>query len=253
MSLGWDVPRSVWGPSGRPGPIKLKPVVNVFGHHTVTSAATPIVRELRELERHALALGHTGGIDYSAVVNILGTKGEGRGWGRSGGHTINNNSTSYGIAIQGDMRYDPITDRLVQGVSEVIADGVKRGWIDPNFRFRPHYTVFATACNRNFDRWHDEVTRRVKRLVAGGSDLPVLDEIGDEMKVIHETTRDDRYLVDLFFDVNLTKTDPDAVVPFVKFADVSALTLAETMVVLDRIRRRRAEVMKAIGAAVKAA
>lgn len=145
----------------------MRQVSNVFIHHSVMNGNTSACEALRSLEHHALALNHRA-IDYSFVLGQH-WRVEGRGWGRSGGHTLNNNSTSYGICGHGDFRYDPITDELIGYFAETIREGIAGGWIVPRPNILPHYSVFPTACPARLAAVIPEIARRV----ASGGIVPV--------------------------------------------------------------------------------
>lgn len=142
------------------------PVSTLFLHHTVTPWSQPLAPACRDLEAHALRLGHRA-IDYSLVHTSYGGRAEGRGYFAVGGHTLNWNSRSLGLVALGDYRYDAITDTLLNELAQSIRDGIALGAIAANYVLRPHSDVFATACPARLAASIDEIKRRA---AAGGDD-----------------------------------------------------------------------------------
>lgn len=138
------IPRREWT-SYAPAWVNIGRVSTVFIHHTVTNSGQEIKAAMRDLEAHARALGHRA-IDYSFVAKQSGERAEGRGWFHAGGHTINNNSTSYGISALGDFTKEAPSPALLDAIALTIREGIALGAISPNPVIRPHSDVFATAC-----------------------------------------------------------------------------------------------------------
>lgn len=153
------VTRPEWGaPPYSPNPIGQ--VGQVFIHHSVTNPHSPLVATMQQLEAHARALGHQA-IDYSFCHFVTGERGEGRGWFAAGGHTINNNSTSYGLCGIGNFVHDEITPALLDAFAATILEGIYLGAIAPNPAIRPHSDVFATACPGALREAIPEIAARV--------------------------------------------------------------------------------------------
>lgn len=105
-----------------------------------------------------------GGISYNFLVFQSGNVYEGRGWGRTGAHTIGRNSSSVGICLVIDGENIAPTDAAVESVIALIAEGVELGHIAPTHERAPH------------DRFQNKVCpgERVKRSgLIGGSIPPV--------------------------------------------------------------------------------
>jgi len=159
--------RPEWGGVARSW-ARIPRVDQVFIHHSVTPASQALGAAMQMLEGHAVGLGHNG-IDYSFVVKVGGERAVGRGWWAAGGHTINNNSTSYGICGLGDFRSDRADDAMIQSFADTIREGVALGAIAPNPRIRPHSDVFATACPSTLK---DVIPQIAARVAGGGTPTP---------------------------------------------------------------------------------
>lgn len=72
------------------------------------------------------------GIAYSFLVAPSGRIFEGRGWGRSGAHTENRNSTAAGVCFLGHGDKWPATDAQWAAASWLIAEGVTLGKLKPS-------------------------------------------------------------------------------------------------------------------------
>jgi hypothetical protein len=103
--------------------------------------------------RYIQQIGFNRGFDdisYSWLIFADGTIGEGRGWGKVGGHTKGYNSTSYGISLVGNYHDQHfVTDAMVEAFHSIVVDGMDRGSItDPHSAivFQPHRAVKSTAC-----------------------------------------------------------------------------------------------------------
>lgn len=148
--------------------VMIGPQATAFLHHSVTNAAVDTIPAMRGLEAHALALGHRA-IDYSEVVDET-WRAEGRGPFVQGGHTLNWNSTSFGICANGDYRFDPITDRLLDNIAETLRLYVSLGALTPNFALRPHRDVYPTECPARLIDVIPEIRRRVDQPGTPGGD-----------------------------------------------------------------------------------
>lgn len=167
-------------------PVRIGPVSDVFVHHSVTNPYGNLRATMMMLEAHAIGLGHRA-IDYSFCCFIDGQRAEGRGWFVAGGHTINNNSTSYGICGIGDYRFDPVTDEIVNAFIETINEGIEAGALVPPLRIRPHSDVFATACPANLED-------AIPRIVAGiGGAPPTIEPTKGKSMFVHAETGSGEY------------------------------------------------------------
>lgn len=111
-----------------------RPVSKVFIHHTVTSAVTRSVSQekahMRELQQIAFSRGFSD-ISYSFIVFPSGRMYEGRGWGVAGAHTLDHNSTAYGIALVGNFELYAPTDAALKAAARIIKKGRRASWIRP--------------------------------------------------------------------------------------------------------------------------
>ena len=179
------VSRAEWGAPPY-SPVTIGPVSNVFIHHSVTNAYGDLRATMMMLEAHARGLGHRA-IDYSFCHFIDGRRAEGRGWWSAGGHTINNNSTSYGLCGIGNYLHDPVTDEIVSAFAETITEGLALGALVAPVLIRPHSDVFATACPGLLR----DAIPRIADLV--GSPSPQLTEGRKSMFVHAESAGDPRF------------------------------------------------------------
>lgn len=132
--------------------------VQLFVHHTVivqrdwdgdgylNGDLDDIYAYMRSLQTARPDLGLD--VPYSFVVFPGAEAGdgivcEGRGWARTGAHTIDHNSTSYGVAFAGDMTDWPPTPGMLAAVR-----WVGEGLADPYNALptKGHRDVYATAC-----------------------------------------------------------------------------------------------------------
>ena len=86
---------------------------------------------------HRNARGFTD-IGYSWCVDPMGRVYEGRGWGRSGAHTVGANRTGHAIAFFGHGDQQPATEAQWMGARQVILDGLQVGAIPSNWLISGH-------------------------------------------------------------------------------------------------------------------
>lgn len=88
------------------------------------------------------------GIAYTFLVFPDGTIGEGRGWGRSGGHTEGRNSTAAGICLIGHGDKQPATEAQWAAMRWLIAEGVTTGKLKPMPAIGTHakYSTKGKTC-----------------------------------------------------------------------------------------------------------
>jgi len=154
--------RSLWKPAypnDRP-PMPI-PARRVFIHHTVTPTTVDPCHDMRVVER---ALRSNGRLDpgYSFTVHPSGVVLEGAGH-KVGKHTMNHNSTSYGIALIGNYQINQPTLAQIIAVSRTINLLRVGGHLVLNGAedIDPHKDVYPTACpcinvlgrNLDFIRW----------------------------------------------------------------------------------------------------
>lgn len=117
-------------------------------HHTVTTfnPGDDPAAHMRWLQKVRPDLGSE--IPYSFVVFPTTDPescvvAEGRGWGRTGAHTVGYNSTAYGVAFAGNFQNDTPTPGMLEGVR-----WIGRRLADPINALHTigHLEVFGTAC-----------------------------------------------------------------------------------------------------------
>nr|AXS59130.1 peptidoglycan recognition protein LB2a [Leguminivora glycinivorella] len=85
-------------------------------------------------------------IGYNFAIGSDGAVYEGRGWYRVGAHAIGVNNRSIGIVFFGDYVSDLPPPKSLQAAKDLIAIGVKAGFISPFHRLIGHRQVSATEC-----------------------------------------------------------------------------------------------------------
>lgn len=167
----------------------LRPVTDVFVHHTVIEMPADYMKRvrteqigktkrdrtraarqaksmekkaMRQLEEVALGRGFDG-ISYTNIVFESGRVYLGRGFTRIGAHTADRNSSSYGIAAQGNFMTNDPSDELVNGIAKTIKKGIKQKRIRPTATIRGHRDVSATACpGDKLYRKLDDIRRKAR-------------------------------------------------------------------------------------------
>lgn len=149
------VSRDRWGSVSKwkYGNMKL-PARNVFLHHTVTTPTDFPYQDAKQIEK--IGISQFGQMSYSYLVHPNGTILEGAGT-KTGAHTANQNSTSFGIALIGDYDDAPGPDVALTPSREQI-ESVR--WLIHHLKHEvnqlldgavltPHRAVKATACPGN--------------------------------------------------------------------------------------------------------
>lgn len=188
-----------WGRTLRPG-TQLQPMPRPatywIVHHTAGSTRRTLVDELRMVNADALDEGKTC-IDYSFAVTLAGEIGEGRGWGIIGAHTGTDvkpglpragesyNACGHAIVFVGDY-HNPggptPTKAQLAAAAWLIAEGVRLGHVEPEFRTIGHRTAGhangATACpgDRLFPLI-PALEAQARALLNPEDDMPTADEI----------------------------------------------------------------------------
>lgn len=155
MSTFEIVSRDRWGSKSvwKYGNMKL-PATAAYLHHSVTPVTAYPYQDARRIEAEGIA--RFGQLSYSYLVHPSGVIMEGAGT-KTGAHTANRNSTSFGICLIGD--YDdaagadvwliptPIQIEAVQWLIYHLK--VERNWLVDSAVLQPHRAVVATACPGN--------------------------------------------------------------------------------------------------------
>lgn len=142
------VTRDQWGSKSKfkYGNMKL-PALNVFLHHTVTSPTAYPYKDARTVE--AIGISRFGQISYSFLVHPDGTVLEGAGT-KTGAHTEDRNSTSFGIAMIGDYTKLTPTQAQISSFRELVHYlKVTQNWLVDSAVVTPHRAVSQTACPGN--------------------------------------------------------------------------------------------------------
>lgn len=140
--------RLQWGA----GPVTLgysaphEQFVRLVIHHTVVPYGGDPVAYMRRLQTSRPDLGLE--VPYSFIVMPGATEhdaiiGVGRGWCRTGAHTVGHNSTAYGIALAGDFTESPPTPGMLAAI-RLIGSHLKA----PQATLG-HRDTYATACPGN--------------------------------------------------------------------------------------------------------
>lgn len=120
------------------------PAPDLWIHHTVTYPSADPAADMRAIER--IDIGRFGYPSYSWVIHPSGTVLEGMGV-HVGAHTINHNSTSFGVSFVGNFEYDTPTDAAMDACRELIAMLHGNGWLAAGDQpTGGHRDVYATAC-----------------------------------------------------------------------------------------------------------
>lgn len=146
------IPYSEWGSRGQGG-ATIGPVGLVIVHHWYRphiGANASRAREadaLRGVESyHTDTNGWGGGTGYQFHAFGSGRKWEGRGWRRSGAHTVGKNGTSVAIALPIDGNAHEPTEAQTQAVADIIRKGVEQGHIKAGYRVRGHRDYSSKTC-----------------------------------------------------------------------------------------------------------
>jgi peptidoglycan recognition protein len=145
------VDRESWGARfgrGRPmGPVD-EVVVHHFKRPNVRIMLSPSgeARIMRRIDRIHAQVNGWSGFGYHFVVFQSGRVYEGRGWGRTGAHTVGVNEDSIGIAfaIDGDL-YEPTAEAWA-AAEELVARGVADGHLSADVRISGHRNHADKSC-----------------------------------------------------------------------------------------------------------
>jgi len=151
-------PRSDWGSIGTWGYVRKsnRKRNKVVVHHSVTNLAgkTPVEQVKEEEDIHyALRDSHGfGAISYNHVVSRDGQQWEGRGWADVTDANWWGDDTiaicvagNYHPNIHGVETLTPNAEQL-QGVAEIIYEGMTLGWITPDAKLIGHRQAGKTSC-----------------------------------------------------------------------------------------------------------
>lgn len=129
-----------------------RPVDHIFIHHGATllgdHTETGEARLIRSYQKHHYRKTPPwADIAYNFLVGVeSGRVYTGRGWRNRPGATRRWNRRSYAICIVGDTTLQQISQQAIDSMRALIAQGVTRGHVVPDFTIRGHRDVKATAC-----------------------------------------------------------------------------------------------------------
>lgn len=143
------ITRAQWGSRGYGG-YPINRVSELIAHHTwrpdvpagvSESYERQVVRSIEDFhvrEFYGGSFGRGGGTGYQFLVFQSGRAYEGRGWFRSGAHTVGRNSKSVSICfvINGDEK-EP-SDKAWETARGIAAEGVKVGALTPDYKLSGH-------------------------------------------------------------------------------------------------------------------
>jgi N-acetylmuramoyl-L-alanine amidase len=124
-------------------PPMVLPVAHAFLHHSVTVPSNDPAGDMRHIEQ--IDIGRFGYPSYSWVIHPTGVVLEGMGT-HIGAHTINNNSTSFGVCLIGNYENDTPTQPALDACVTLLAARIAQGHLTSDFQLFGHRDVYATAC-----------------------------------------------------------------------------------------------------------
>ncbi len=144
--------REQWGSTETDLPgYKIGKVHEVIAHHSWKPHINPDVTvDVERSVTRGIQKYHVGNgwddIGYQWLVYQSGRAYEGRGWFRTGAHTVGRNSKSVGVCfvIDGD-RYEP-TEAAWETARNIIAEGVKVGALGEGYKVSGHTDYAAKSC-----------------------------------------------------------------------------------------------------------
>lgn len=132
--------------------VKL-PLNHVIILHTVTrfcATKEQCVRTLQAVQTMHLDARGWWDVSYNFLVGGDGRIYEGRGWKKSGAHSVNFNTKSLGIAFIGNYeKYNP-TDAMLNATLNFITCGVMKGYLTPTREIHGHKDVACTLSPGKF-------------------------------------------------------------------------------------------------------
>ncbi|CAH0716012.1 unnamed protein product, partial [Brenthis ino] len=128
------------------------PLMLVIVQHTVSAECNDFAQcaaELRTMQGSFIAHKHYN-IPYNFMIGNEGRVYEARGWNKEGAHTLGYNRCSMGIGFIGDYReekphHSRVTELQLNRTKMLLDDGVRRGFLRPDFRIIGAKDVQLTA------------------------------------------------------------------------------------------------------------
>lgn len=141
------ITRGEWGADERRvsdrNPLTFRPAKFVVVIHTAGPDCTKTINcenIVRGMQNYHFDL--YGDISYNFLIGGDGIVYEGRGWGRYGAHTYGINCASIGVAFIGDYNYSRLKKRSVDALNLLIAEGVSKGEIAPDYKLFAQSQIF---------------------------------------------------------------------------------------------------------------
>ncbi|XP_068086834.1 peptidoglycan-recognition protein LB [Anabrus simplex] len=126
------------------------PVPYVVIHHThspkYSSSSEQCEEDMRKIQLFHQYVRNWSDIGYNFCIGGDGRAYEGRGWTILGAHAYHYNKKSIGIAFIGDYSTEVPTPIMMSVGQELIACGVQKGMISPDYKLLGHRQVRNTEC-----------------------------------------------------------------------------------------------------------
>nr|AAY27975.1 peptidoglycan recognition protein 3 precursor [Euprymna scolopes] len=125
------------------------PVKYVFIHHTAMSSCTTrdacikAVKDVQDLHMDGRGWSDAG---YNFLVGEDGRAYQVRGWNRTGAHTKSYNDVAVAVSVMGDYTSRLPNQKALDTVQNLLACGVQKGFITPNYELFGHRDVRKTEC-----------------------------------------------------------------------------------------------------------
>lgn len=148
------LPRQEWGATVSAGRKRVKPITELWAHHSVTAAeddsnylaTSDVAADMKEIER--IGAARFGCFPYSFCQHPSNIIAEGAGWDFLGAHTEGHNSIAIGLAWIGNTNVDDYTTNNCKAFAQLIKYGKKIGKLPQNGQFPTggHRDTKQTAC-----------------------------------------------------------------------------------------------------------
>lgn len=157
MTSATLVTRDKWGAKYGQGYPTSGPKLFFFVHHTAVArppaeAGVAVeAKEVQEIEEdHAVRLTPTNPrIGYSFLIAQSGRIFEGCGWGRIGAHTVNHNSSGYGVCFMMNGMLTHATPAAREAFDFLRMEGLVKGFLSPSYLVKGHRDIKPTLCPGN--------------------------------------------------------------------------------------------------------
>ena len=144
------IPRSNWGARAPKCTKALRvPVRYAFIHHTAGSTPTSESQEratMQQVQRYHQDSRGWCDIAYNFLIMPSGRVYEGRGWTRVNGATKGYNSNSIAVCFAGNFETATPTAAAINAGRALLNQGIRDGYLTPDFILRGHRDVGSTAC-----------------------------------------------------------------------------------------------------------